>query len=102
MELQKSPVHRGLDVKMKVGGLEALDLIFVLILAGGMNMLGIPSLIVLSVTVSALCTLYLGKRGKPEGYLLHLLRYLTTPGNYSAGNMLNLQIGKGRITDGKK
>lgn len=88
MELDSSPVHRNLDGKIKVMGLEAPDLILVLLVAAIMNLFfgqtrfvllavfGIPSLI--------LVTLYFGKKGKPEGYLVHLLRYLMTPSFYSA------------------
>ena len=89
MELDTSPVHRNLDGQIKVMGLEAPDLIFVLLVAAVMNLFfgqtqfvllavfGVPSLI--------LVTLYIGKKGKPEGYLIHLLRYFLTPSFYSAG-----------------
>lgn len=89
MDLDSSQVHRNLDGKLKVVGLEAPDLIFVLLIAAIMNLLfgqtrfvllavfGMPSLI--------LTILYIGKRGKPEGYLIHLLKYFLTPGFYSAG-----------------
>jgi hypothetical protein len=89
MDLDTSPVHRNLDGQIRVLGLEAPDLIFVLLVAATMNLFfgqtrfvllavfGVPSLI--------LVALYFGKKGKPDGYLIHLLRYLMTPSFYSAG-----------------
>ena len=39
MELNQSTVHRGLDVRMKVGGMEAFDLIATLIVLSLLNVL---------------------------------------------------------------
>lgn len=86
MELSRSTVHRGLDVHMKVGGMEALDLIAALILAALMNLFHLPALLVIGVPALVLLVLYFGKRNKPDGFLIHLLRYYLTPGHYSAGS----------------
>lgn len=85
MELQRSSVHRGLDVRMKVAGLEALDLIATLILAAVLNLFKFPTLLVLGLPATLILVLYFGKRNKPDGYLLHLIRYYITAGHYSAG-----------------
>lgn len=85
MELQRSSVHRGLDVRMKVAGLEALDLIATLILAASLNLFRLPTLFVLGLPVILIVVLYFGKRNKPDGFLLHLFRYYMTAGHYSAG-----------------
>ncbi len=85
MELQRSSVHRGLDVRMKVAGMEAIDLIATLILAAGLNLFRLPSFLVIGLPAAALMTLYFGKRNKPDGFLIHLARYYITPGHYSAG-----------------
>lgn len=84
MELSQSTVHRGLDVRMKVGGMEALDLIASLILAAVINFFQLPTVLVLGVPSAALLVLYFGKRNKPDGFLLHLVRYYITPGHFSA------------------
>ena len=84
MELSRSTVHRGLDVRMKVGGMEAFDLIAALILAATMNLFGLPSVFVIGIPAGVLVTLYFGKRNKPDGFLIHLFRYYLTPGHYSA------------------
>jgi hypothetical protein len=89
MDLDTSTVHRKLDAKLKIAGLEAPDLLFVLIFAAVMNLffgrtsLALPLVIVLPSIL--LGVLYIGKRDKPDGYLLHLLRFYLTPGFYSAG-----------------
>jgi hypothetical protein len=70
---------------MKVGGMEALDLIGVLIFAAVMNLFHLPTILTFAIPASALATLYFGKRNKPDGFLIHLLRYYLTPGVYSAG-----------------
>ncbi len=85
MELQRSSVHRGLDIRMKVAGMEAIDLIATLILSATLNLFQLPSFLVIGIPGAALVILYLGKRNKPDGFLIHLARYYITPGHYSAG-----------------
>ena len=87
-------MHRNLGGQIRVLGLEAPDLIFVLLVAAIMNLIfgqtrfvllavfGVPSLI--------LASLYIGKKGKPDGYLIHLLRYLIMPNFFSAGESPNI------------
>lgn len=87
MELNRSTVHRGLDVRMKVAGMEAIDLIAILILSAVLNLFQLPSFIVIGLPVNALVILYFGKRNKPDGFLIHLARYYLTPGHYSAGKL---------------
>lgn len=84
MEIQRSTVHRGLDVRMKVAGMEAIDLIATLILSAILNLFGLPSVLVIGLPAAALATLYFGKRNKPDGFLIHLARYYLTPGHYSS------------------
>lgn len=90
MELETSRVHRNLDGKLKVMGLEAPDLILVLLLAAIMNLLfGQTSFVlplVFGLSSVLLAVLYIGKRGKPQDYLIHLIKYLANPGFYSAGD----------------
>lgn len=89
MELQSSSVQRRLDAKLKIAGLEAPDLLFVMIFAAVMDLffgrtsLALPLVIVLPAAL--LGVLYVGKRDKPEGFLVHLARFYLTPGFLSAG-----------------
>ena len=93
--LEQSTVHRQLDTKLKVLGMEALDLLLVLLFAGGMNVLfGQTALALYLVFLLPLVLafgLILSKRGKPDKYLLHLLKFGTTPGFYSAGQVGELE-----------
>lgn len=89
MELQSSSVHRKLDAKLKIVGLEAPDLLFVLIFAAVMNLffgrtsLALP--LVIALPLLMLFALYVGKRDKPDGFMIHLARFYLTPGFFSAG-----------------
>lgn len=89
MELNTSSIHRKLDAKLKIAGLEAPDLLFVLIFAAVMNLffgrtsLALPLVIVLPGAM--LLGLYFGKRDKPDGFLIHFVRFYLTPGFFSAG-----------------
>ena len=87
-ETDNSIVHRNLETKLKIGGLEALDLLGVLIFAAimslffGSGMTGVIFILVLPVFL--LILLFFVKRNKPDGYLLNLLRFYLLPGNFSA------------------
>ena len=89
MDLSTSSVHRKLDAKLKIAGLEAPDLLFVMIFAAVMDLffgrtqLALPLVIVLPSIM--LLVLYVGKRDKPDGFLIHLARFYLTPGFLSAG-----------------
>ena len=91
MDLDSSNIYGNLDAKIKIGGLEAPDLIIVLVIAAFMNLLFgetalfFPLVVVLPTTL--LLILLIGKRNKPDKFLVHLIKYLITPGAYSAGEM---------------
>ena len=88
-EIDTSEVHRDLDAKFKIGGLEAFDLIIALFLGAIMNLfvggtaLEIPLVIGLPVFVT--CGLYFGKKGKPENFMIHMIRFYLSPGFFSSG-----------------
>ena len=88
MGLSISRTYKGLSVSMKVGGFEALDLISCLILAAILNMFfgraSFAPFFVICLPMIALSILHFSKRGKPEGYLQHLIRYSLTYGCYLA------------------
>ena len=85
----QSTVHRHLETKFRIAGMEALDLLFVLILAAVMNVIFgktfLMSLLVFVLPTVTGIVLWFGKRGKPENYLTHLLKFAVSPGVYSAG-----------------
>jgi hypothetical protein len=87
-ETDNSIVHRNLETKLKIGGLEALDLLGVLIFAAIMSLFfgsgatGVIFTLVLPVILFII--LFFVKRNKSDGYLLKLLRFYLLPGNFSA------------------
>lgn len=89
MSLETSTVHRRLDAKVKIMGLEAHDLLFVLLFAAIMNLVlgqtAIGTIMVFLVPILMSLTLFLVKRNKPDGFLIHFLRYHLEPGFLSAG-----------------
>lgn len=88
-ELKTSTVHRNLDAKLKVVGLEIYDLLFVLLFASVMNLIfGRTTLALYLVFLLPLfmaLVLFITKRNKPDLYLIHLLKFYISPGFYSAG-----------------
>ena len=96
LELESSIVHRNLDAKLKIGGLEALDLLLVLISSAFMGIffnggkLGFIFVFILPLIL--LIFLYFLKRNRPEGYLKDVLRFSLSRGFYSASEPLPNQV----------
>ena len=88
-ELKSSTIHRNLDSKIKVVGMEVYDLILVLIFAATMNLIfgrtGFAFLFVIVIPGLLGLVLYFVKRNKPDGYLADYFRYHLSPGWYPAG-----------------
>jgi hypothetical protein len=89
LNLKTSMVHRKLDAKFKVGGIEATDLLAVLILAALMNLifgrLSIGPIFVFVLPGALFAALYAAKRDKPDGFLAHLIKFYLSPGELHAG-----------------
>ncbi|MCB0411053.1 MAG: hypothetical protein KDD22_00910 [Bdellovibrionales bacterium] len=89
MDLDTSPVHRDLDAKFKIGGLEALDLLLALIFGAVMNLIfgGTALEVPLAVggPIAIILVMYFGKKGKPENYMAHLIKFYMEPGFFPAG-----------------
>ena len=90
MELNCSKVHRNLDVKLKMMGMDAHELIFILLFASVMNLLfgGTRLALYLVFVLPSLMALVLvvGKKDKPNGFLVHWLRYYFQAGHFVAGS----------------
>lgn len=69
--------------------MEAPDILGVLIIAAIMNLFfgrtDFAFFFVIVLPMILLIVLYLGKRGKPDGFLMHLIRFYLTKGYFSAG-----------------
>ncbi len=102
MSLEVSTVHKHLDTEIKVFGLAAQDLLFILLCAMSLNYLlsGIPmaEIIIFGVPSILSIALYFGKKGKPKGYLFDLIRFYLTDGFYSGAE--HHEFKKEYITNG--
>ena len=82
------PVSRCLDKKLKMFGLEVADLFLILMTLSVLNLVfgqsGMTLLLVWCPSICLAVVLYFGKRGKPDNYLIHWLRFQLSPGTYSA------------------
>ncbi len=88
MPLKTTPTSRCLDRKLKLFGLEILDLFLVLFALCCLNLLfgntGLSLPLVWGPSVSLALLLRWGKRGKPDHYLLHWMKYQCAPSVYTA------------------
>jgi len=93
--LNTSTVHRKLDAKFKIGGIEAADLLSVLLAAAVLNLFlgrfSFGPIFIFGIPGILFFVLYFGKRGKPEGYLLHALKFYLLPGVLHAGSKEEIQ-----------
>lgn len=89
--LKSSTVHRKLDAKFKIGGMEAMDLLSVLLAAAILNLflgrLSFGPLFIFGIPGILFFALYFGKRGKPDGYLMHALKFYISTGELHAGSL---------------
>jgi hypothetical protein len=90
LKLNQSLVHRKLDSKLKIVGLEVHDLLFVLLFAAIMNLIfgqtTIGFYLVFVAPGIMAATLFVAKRNKPDGFLVHLIKYYSNSGALSAGD----------------
>lgn len=86
--LQTTPVAKCLDKKLMLFGFEVLDVLVIFITLSVLNLIfGQTSLKIFFVWIPTLilaAVLRYGKQGKPDGYLIHWIRFQMKPGVYSA------------------
>lgn len=91
-ELDSSVVHRNLETKLKIVGLEALDLLLVLMLSALMGLFfdggKLGFIFVFLVPITLLVSLFLIKRNKPDGYIKDVMKFIMTRGHFSASERL--------------
>ncbi len=87
MALKTSEVYRCLDRKTLIFGFEIIDLFFVFTLLALLNffLTGVPCKIIWTWGPSLILAIgiRLMKHGKPDNYLVHLLKFKFSPGEYS-------------------
>ncbi len=90
MDLKMTPVSRCLEKKMMIFGFEVPDLLFIFMTLSILNFLfnetDFKLLLIWLPTLSLAGTLRFTKRGKPDNYLVHWLRFQIRPGVLSAFN----------------
>jgi hypothetical protein len=88
MSLRSSGVSKCLEKKLSIFGFEIPDLLAIFLTLSILNFVfGQTSLkfpLVWFPTILLSLALYFGKRGKPENYLIHWLRFQIAPGIFSA------------------
>lgn len=86
--MRATSVSKCLDRKLVMFGFEVLDLLAVFLVISILNLvfgqIPLKWLFVWAPSVSLACVLRWGKRGKPEKYLIHWIRFQIKPGVYSA------------------
>ena len=79
MTLKATPISRCLDRRLQIAGYEIPDLLAIFFLLSILNFLfgrtDMKLLLVWGPTALLATLLRLGKRGKPENYLLHWIRF---------------------------
>lgn len=83
MSLLVTKVPRNLDNRLKLFGFELADLLLIFLYLSLSNLFFGPTRLKFPVvwlgTLALACTLYFIKRGKPEGYLQHLIQFKLRP-----------------------
>lgn len=94
MALRSEPVSKCLEKRLLILGLEVPDILAVFLLLSILNFLfGVTSFKLLLVwlpTIAVAVILRLGKRGKPDNYLIHLAKFYARPRYYSAFQELDI------------
>jgi hypothetical protein len=89
MSLTVTKVPRNLDIRLKLFGFELADLLIIFLYLSVSNLFFGPTRLKIPVvwmgTLALGCTLYFVKRGKPEGYLQHLIQFKLKPTVFIAG-----------------
>ncbi len=88
MEIRTTPVSKCLDKKLKVFGFEVMDLLALFLTISILNFIfgktDLKLVLVWMPSLALAATLYFSKRGKPENYLIHWLRFQYFASFYSA------------------
>lgn len=85
--LDSSRISRSLDRKTTILWLELTDIFFLVTVCSGLNLLfartGLKVYFVYLPTLILTTTLIAFKRGKPDGFLMHFLKFHLQPKHYS-------------------
>jgi hypothetical protein len=86
--LRSSAVSKCLDKRLLIFGFEIPDLLLIFLSLSILNFIfgqtPLKIVLVWLPTLALSLTLYFGKKGKPENYLIHWFRFQIKPGIFSA------------------
>jgi hypothetical protein len=109
MELKTTSVSKCLDKKMLIMGFEIPDLLIIFLTISILNFIfgstGMKFILVWLPSIALALTIRFCKRGKPDNYLLHWLRFQIKPGIISAfvepthSNPLLKTLTKGKLDE---
>lgn len=89
MSLLVTKVPRNLETRLRLFGFELADLLIIFLYLSVSNLFFGPTRLKFPVvwlgTLALALTLYFVKRGKPEGYLQHLIQFKLRPTAFVAG-----------------
>lgn len=87
-DLNSTPVSKCLDKKSTIAGFEVADLFVIFLTMSVLNLTlgwtGQRLLLVWLPSIALACVIRFSKRGKPDGYLLHLLKFKIAQKYFSA------------------
>ncbi|MBF0300534.1 MAG: hypothetical protein HQK51_17595 [Oligoflexia bacterium] len=87
-DLRNSIVHKNLEMKIKLLGIELADILLVLFLSSVMNLIfGRTSISWIMVFIFPMIVgvlLHFGKKNKPENFIIHFIKYHLIPGQFAA------------------
>ncbi len=88
MSVRSEPTSQSLEKKLLIAGYEVPDVLAIFLLLSILNFvfggIGNKLLFVWGPTILAAIVLRIGKRGKPDNYLVHLAKFHTKPKYLSA------------------
>jgi hypothetical protein len=88
LSLRSEPTSKTLEKKLLIAGFEVPDILAIFLLLSILNFLfgstGYKLALVWAPTAIAAIILRIGKRGKPDNYLVHLAKFLVHPKYLSA------------------
>jgi hypothetical protein len=88
MDLRATPTSKCLDKKLTMLGFEVLDLLLIFFTISILNFIfgktNFKFFLVWLPSIALILTLKIGKRGKPESFLAHFLRFYFKPKHLSA------------------
>jgi hypothetical protein len=88
MALNSTPVTRCLDQKFRILGFEVLDLLAIFLLLSVLHLLfgdlGSQVIMIWLPSSAFALVLWIGKRNKPDNYILHWIKFYIKPGVINA------------------